>query len=157
MTKAALSTFAILMCSAPVFGFQKPMVSDANALKGVWTPVKWELAGKSPAAVPNMTLTLTEGQYELVEGPSIDSGRITIRPNLKIKEMDIVGVKGPNAGRTIPAIYRFEKDMLTICYGLDGKRPKLFESPKKTLTLLVTYSQKPMARKPQLRMKFIKP
>ena len=43
----------------------------------------------------------------------------------KPRAMDIVGTKGPNQGKTIPAIYEFTDTTLRVCYDLSGKaRPK---------------------------------
>lgn len=107
--------------------------------------MKWEFGGSAtpPPKMSSMRLTLRDGRYEFVEGPSHDLGRLALKPSQRPKEMDIVGVKGPNAGRTIPAIYRLQGDRLTICYGLDGHRPKAFVSPKKSIVLLVVFLRKP--------------
>jgi uncharacterized protein (TIGR03067 family) len=117
--------------------------NDAKLLEGDWAPTKWTLAGSTtpPPDMAKMKLILKDGQYVFVEGPSVDSGSFTLKADKEPKEMDIVGVKGPNAGRTIPSIYRIKKDQLTICYGLDGHRPSSFDSPKKSMILLIVFSR----------------
>ena len=54
--------------------------------------------------------------------------------------MDIHGQEGPNAGRTIQAIYQLAGDQLTVCYQLGaGERPAEFKSPAGSQVLLVHY------------------
>ncbi len=126
-----------------------PFSDDAKLLQGVWSPAKWQFGGSAtpPPTMSDMKLTLKDAQYEFLEGKSLDAGRFAIKPGQTPKEMDIVGVKGPNAGRTIPTIYRIQGDQLTICYGLDGHRPTSFVSPKKSMTLLVVFSRKPSVKR----------
>ncbi len=88
-----------------------------------------------------MKLMVRKDQFEFVEGASHDFGHLVLRADKKPREMDIVGVKGPNAGKTIPSIYEFRGQDLVICYGLDGHRPKAFESPAKALVLLAVFSR----------------
>ncbi|MCX6934148.1 MAG: TIGR03067 domain-containing protein, partial [Verrucomicrobia bacterium] len=52
------------------------------------------------------------------------------------------GTEGPNAGRSIPAIYQVRGDLLRICYGLDGTAPTAFVSPPGSQLYLVTYRRK---------------
>ena len=57
--------------------------------------------------------------------------------------MIIVGIDGPNKGRTFPAIYELTEDTLRICYDLSGaKRPTDFKAPAGTKLYLVTYLRK---------------
>jgi len=54
--------------------------------------------------------------------------------------MDIRGREGPNAGRTIQAIYELAGEQLTVCYQLgSGERPSEFKSAKGSQVLLVRY------------------
>ncbi len=53
------------------------------------------------------------------------------------------GVKVPNAGKTLPAIYELDADTLRICYDLSGQaRPKEFKTTEGTKLYLVTYKRK---------------
>ena len=63
------------------------------------------------------------------------------------KQMDIAGIKGPNAGRTIIAIYRFKNHQLTVCHGLKGNRPTAFHSAKGSVILLVEFEKSPKSKK----------
>jgi hypothetical protein len=54
----------------------------------------------------------------------------------KLKSMDVIGVKGPNAGMTFPAIYELAADTLRVCYDLSGKkRPTEFKTSAGTKLL----------------------
>ncbi len=56
--------------------------------------------------------------------------------------MDIVGRDGPNAGRTMHAIYELNGDHLTVCYDLDGAaRPTNMQPQDDQLLLSITYAR----------------
>ena len=118
---------------------------DQKALQGDWIPVKAELAGKPmPAAVLKaISLKLVKNEYEVLVAGKPDKGTWTIDPTAKPKGMKITGVKGPNAGKTFPAIYELAGDTLRICYDLSGKkRPTEFKTKADTKLYLVTYQRK---------------
>lgn len=54
----------------------------------------------------------------------------------------LTGTEGPNAGRTIPAIFQLVGDRLRICYGLDGTPPTAFAAPAGQPRYLATYKRK---------------
>jgi uncharacterized protein (TIGR03067 family) len=120
---------------------------DAKALEGIWIPVKAELGGQPMAAavLKTITLRLNKGDYEVtVTGEAEpDKGTWTVDAGAKPKGMKVTGLKGPNAGKTFPAIYELKTDTLRICYDLSGaKRPTEFKSDAGTQLFLVTYSRK---------------
>ena len=88
---------------------------NAGTLNGTWIPVKQEMGGKEfpKAAFENYKLVISE---DTLYNYGNDMG------SLKYDEgkMDIYGHKGPNKGKHITAIYKFEDDQLTICYNLAG-------------------------------------
>jgi hypothetical protein len=49
---------------------------------------------------------------------------------------------GPNAGRTIPCLYKFNGSVLSICYGLGGIRPDRFKTAKEQQRYLANYQRK---------------
>lgn len=53
----------------------------------------------------------------------------------------LTGTEGPNAGRTIPAIFQLVGDRLRICYGLDGTPPTAFTAPAGQPRYLATYKR----------------
>ena len=49
---------------------------------------------------------------------------------------------GPNAGRTIPCLYKFSGDILSVCYGLSGTRPDKFKTAQDQQRYLANYQRK---------------
>jgi uncharacterized protein (TIGR03067 family) len=120
---------------------------DAKKLQGSWKPVTAELGGKPfpKEVLQTMKLVLADGKYTVTVGQQTDEGTVKLGPAQKPRAMDIVGTKGPNRGKTIPAIYELKGTTLRICYNLGGKaRPKEFKTKAGTRLFLVEYKrQKP--------------
>jgi uncharacterized protein (TIGR03067 family) len=56
--------------------------------------------------------------------------------------LDIVGREGPNAGRSMLAIFELQGDRLTVCYDLNGtERPSNMEACADQLLLSITYER----------------
>jgi uncharacterized protein (TIGR03067 family) len=118
---------------------------DWQTLQGEWIPVKAELAGQPlpDAVLKTISLKLTKNEYEVLVAGKPDKGTWTIDATAKPKGMKIVGVKGPNAGKTFPAIYELAADTLRVCYDLSSAaRPKEFKTKAGTKLYLVTYKRK---------------
>jgi len=120
---------------------------DSQALQGTWIPVKGELGGQpmADAVLKTITLKLNPSDYEVTvtSGPEPDTGTWTLDATANPKGMRITGVKGPNAGKTFPAIYELKTNTLCICYDLSGaKRPAEFKTSAGTQQFLVTYQRK---------------
>lgn len=64
---------------------------------------------------------------------------IAINPDKKPAEMDLELEDGPDKGQTRCAIYKLEKDILTIC--LNGVRPTEFKSTADNGALLSVYKR----------------
>jgi uncharacterized protein (TIGR03067 family) len=114
------------------------MRSGGPALAGNWKPVSAELAGKDfPVAnFAGATLQLTDSTHEFAG----DKGTYVVLSTKSPAKMDIRGQSGPNAGRTIPAIFELSDEQLTIGYQLgSGERPIEFESPPGSQILIVEY------------------
>lgn len=112
---------------------------------GRWFPVSAQLGGQAwpDAMLESMSLALTESTYEVMVGATADRGTYTIDPASKPAAMTIAGTDGPNAGKTIPAIYEVHGDALTVCYNLMGPaRPSAFESLSGTMMFLVRYERR---------------
>ena len=58
--------------------------------------------------------------------------------------MTIKGVKGPNAGKTILAIFEHKhQDAMRVCYDISGKAfPKVFRVKAKSMHYLAGYRRK---------------
>ncbi len=118
---------------------------DQKTLQGDWLPTKAELAAKpmSDEILKTISLKLIKNNYEVLVAGSPDKGTWSIDPKAKPKAMTVKGVKGPNAGKTFPAIYELVGDTLRICYDLSGNaRPKEFKTTAGTKLYLVTYKRK---------------
>ena len=110
-------------------------------LDGVWEISKAILDGRTlpPEAVKPLILTIGNSQYQV---GVVDKGNLLFGGS---GEVDVVGVEGPNAGKTIKAIYAIKPDLseATICYNLSGgERPTIFLSEKGSGYFLVTYIKK---------------
>ncbi len=118
---------------------------DAKSIQGAWIPNKAELGGKPvPDAVLKMIkLKLDNGKYEASVAGESDVGTYTLDVGSKPKGMTVNGTEGPNKGKSYPAIYELDGDMLRICYDLSGaKRPTDFKSSAGTKLYVVTYKRK---------------
>jgi uncharacterized protein (TIGR03067 family) len=120
---------------------------DAKKMQGTWKPVTAELGGKPfpDEALKAMKLVLADGKYTVTTAEQPDEGTVKLDPSQSPRAMDVVGTKGPNQGKTIPAIYELSDTTLRICYNLSGKaRPKEFKTRPATRLFLVEYKrQKP--------------
>jgi uncharacterized protein (TIGR03067 family) len=117
---------------------------DSEKLQGTWKPVTAELAGKPfpEQVIKTMKLVLNNGKYTVTVGAQTDEGTVKLDPIRKPRAMDIVGTKGANQGKTIPAIYELTDSTLRICYDLSGKeRPKQFNTKPNTQLFLVEYKR----------------
>ena len=119
-----------------------PRPAAVPTLAGEWEPIVAELGGKDfpIAGFQGVVLRLTADTYEF----GTDRGSYALPPGDPPARMDVRGVDGPNAGRTIPALYEFAGDKLTIAYQLgSGDRPAAFQSPSGSRVLLVRYRRIP--------------
>ena len=113
-------------------------------MKGTWVPTAAELDGeKLPKAVyETIKLVVKEEKYTVTVGELVDEGTVTLDLESDPTGMDIKGTKGPNEGKTIPAIYELKDDTLKVCYNLVGKeRPKEFKTTAGSKYYLVTYKR----------------
>lgn len=117
---------------------------ESKKLEGTWLPTSAELAGDPfPADILKvMKLVIKDGKYTVTVGKQEDTGTIKVDPSAKIKSIDVVGMEGPNKGKTFLAIYELNGDTMKVCYDLSGtNRPTEFKTEKKTKLFLVTYKR----------------
>ena len=108
-------------------------------LNGSWIPVKQEMGGASlPAqAFENQLLIINDSTYTYT-AESVDKGSLTYANN----KMDIYPKEGVNAGKHFTAIYKYENELLTICYNLQGDNyPQTFETKSKQFLFLSVYKK----------------
>ena len=111
-------------------------------LEGRWQPVYAELDGKEAPKLmlDKMEIELTGGEYAVrFGGMTADQGTYKIEAE---GHLTLAGIIGPNAGRTIPGIFKFAGNTLSICYGLGGIRPKKFTTQGGEQLYLVNYTRK---------------
>lgn len=112
-----------------------------QSLEGLWQPVYAEFEGaEAPKMMlDKMELELTNGEYAVrFGGTTADQGTYTVDE----KGLTLHGMIGPNAGRSIPSLYKFSGEMLSICYGLSGTRPAKYSTAADTQLYLVNYQRK---------------
>ena len=112
-----------------------------RSIEGIWQPVYAELDGEEAPrmALEKMEVELSSGKYTVRFG-----GEIYDHGTYEVDEVSITlrGVTGPNAGRTIPSIFKFAGTALSICYGLSGERPAKFATGSGQQLYLVNYQRK---------------
>ena len=114
--------------------------TEAQLIQGEWAFRSAELAGKPVplSAFQGSRLKLRDGKYEFQN----DRGEYVLKLNGSPKELDVLGKEGPNAGKTIPAIFVLDADSLVVCYDMEGKaRPKAFESRPGSKMFLARYQR----------------
>ena len=85
---------------------------------------------------------LKDEKYTATVGEQTDEGTVTLDLDSDPLGMEIKGTKGPNEGKTIPAIYELKDDVLKVCYNLEGKkRPTEFKTKAGSKFYLVTYKR----------------
>ena len=114
-------------------------------LDGIWLPVAMEFAGQPfpEEARQGIVLEIAGEAYTVTVGKEVDKGTVKVDAAATPAAIDIVGVVGPNKGKTILGIVEVEKDTLRVCYDFSGKdRPTEFKTAEGTQHFLVTYERK---------------
>ena len=122
-----------------------PSPHHPAALDGVWSLVKSELGGEAAPQFLSLKIELEVhgGEYTVsFAGIVADRGTCALGANEEHHTVILQGLVGPNAGRTIPSIYRLADDELHVCYGLDGSEPAAFATAPGTQLFLATYRRK---------------
>jgi uncharacterized protein (TIGR03067 family) len=115
-------------------------------LDGYWVPVGAWVAGEvvpiAELRVARFVLQRGAWRIEDQQRQVVDRGEYRVDAGTDPKGLDIVAREGPNAGRTMLAIFELHGDLLTICYDLDGaERPQGTEPRDDQLLLMITYAR----------------
>jgi len=115
-------------------------------LEGAWVPVAASISGKEllVAELRVKYLVLDGHDYSIVDRSNqiVDSGEYLVNDSATPRTIDIVGRDGPNAGRSMLAIFELKDDQLTVCYDLDGpRRPESMQVNEDQLLLSITYER----------------
>jgi uncharacterized protein (TIGR03067 family) len=107
--------------------------------------LKAELAGEPlpEFAASKIEVELGEGTYVVrLDGVIGDRGTYALAGEHTPRKMTLIGVEGPNSGRTIPCIYQLVGNRLRVCYGFGGTLPLEFSTTKDSPYYLATYQRK---------------
>ncbi|MGB8327543.1 MAG: TIGR03067 domain-containing protein [Steroidobacteraceae bacterium] len=116
------------------------------ALDGTWVPVAARISGQ-PLILRELRvarLVLDRGAYAIHDHAHrvVDRGDFRVDEAQRPQAMDIVGIEGPFAGRTMLAIYELRADQLTVCYDLEApQRPVAMAWREDQLLLAITYAR----------------
>jgi uncharacterized protein (TIGR03067 family) len=115
-------------------------------LEGTWVPVAAEVSGQEllVSELRVSRLVLQAGGYQIIDKADevVDRGNYRVDDSVVPLAMDIVGVSGPYAGRTMHAIYELLNDRLKVCYDLEtARRPEDMEAEGEELLLSITYAR----------------
>lgn len=116
-------------------------------LEGAWLPVAAYIAGDVlPVTELRIArLLIKSAAYQILDHQQriVDRGEIRLDTAANPTAMDIVGLEGPHAGRTLLAIYEISNDLLSICYDMEGgaDRPRAMQPEEDQVLLLITYAR----------------
>ena len=133
ITLTCLLTFCVSCATT------KKSAMRSNILNGSWTPVKQEIGGNQLQAIvfQKQKLIVLDTNY-LFTAESVDKGTLQYQNG----QMNIYGKEGINNGKHYTAIYKLERDQLTICYNLAGDSyPAAFETKSKPTLFLSVFTK----------------
>lgn len=110
---------------------------NSKELDGLWQPIKEQVAGSdlNSAGFEKDRLSTNDTVYSYTNQ---DKGAVYYKDG----KMDIYGREGINAGKHFMAIYKLDKDQLTVCYNLAGDGyPTAFESASKPTLFLAVFQR----------------
>jgi uncharacterized protein (TIGR03067 family) len=115
-------------------------------IEGAWVPVAASVSGKELiiAELRVKYLVLDGHDYSIIDRSNqiVDCGEYLVNDSATPAHIDIVGRDGPNAGRSMLAIFELKDGQLTVCYDLDGKdRPDNMQAQEDQLLLSITYER----------------
>lgn len=104
---------------------------DQDKFQGAWQRVSIIDGGKPVDGAEKESVVFSGGGYTLKDGDTVKStGTFKLDETKEPKEFDVMPGAGPNKGKTLKGIYKFEGDKLIYCIaGADLDRPKEFASP----------------------------
>lgn len=116
------------------------------SLEGTWAPVAASVSGKelTVAELRVKYLILDGHDYNIVDRSNqvVDRGEYLVNDSARPWTIDIVGRDGPNAGRSMLAIFELTGDRLTVCYNLEGgTRPGESQADSGQMLLSITYER----------------
>jgi uncharacterized protein (TIGR03067 family) len=110
-----------------------------NKLNGTWKPIAQEMGGTPfpQEVLDKQQLIISDSNYTVI-AESVDKGVVKVNGD----KLDVYGKEGVNAGKHFTALYKFEKDQLTVCYNLAGdKYPESFDTKDKPMYFLSVFKK----------------
>ncbi len=145
----ATSLFVVALAAGARYDDDEKVKKVLGEMTGTWIPSAAELDGEGlPKRVfETIKLVIKDEKYTVTVGEQVDEGTVTLDLESDPTGMEIKGTKGPNDGKTIPAIYELKDDTLKVCYNLEGKkRPKEFKTTAGSKHYMVTYKREKPAK-----------
>lgn len=104
---------------------------DQSKFQGGWQRVSIMDDGKKVEGAEKGSVVFSGSEYTLKDGDTVKSkGTFKLDETKNPKEFDVMPGAGPNKGKTLKGIYKFEAGQLIYCIaGPDLDRPKEFASP----------------------------
>ena len=96
------------------------------------------------AALRVRYLLLEAGTYRIIDCSNqvVDGGRYHVNTVVSPPTMDIIGERGPSAGRSMLAVYELDGDRLVVSYDLEGaQRPADLEPAPDRPLLRISYER----------------
>jgi uncharacterized protein (TIGR03067 family) len=125
--------------------------STAETLTGTWVPVAADVSGRQ-LMVQELRVArfiIERNSYQIVDHSDqvVDSGELRLDQAANPCALDIVGSRGPHAGKRMLAIIALEGDRLRVCYDLEcDERPASMQPQLDQLLLSITYVRETAAR-----------
>jgi uncharacterized protein (TIGR03067 family) len=114
---------------------------ELDKFQGKWTPVSVTVDGKTQEEdeiKDRFMVVKGEKATAMYKDKERGTASLKLDPGKSPAHIDSTYQDGPAKGTTLKGIYKFERDMLTICYGGLGKdRPTEFASKPGSGTILV--------------------
>jgi uncharacterized protein (TIGR03067 family) len=133
--RTGLVCLAALMLAAPVFGRDDESAKELKKLEGVWIMVSGEKEGeKLPDEMVKKNKIVWKGKKVEVTSPhqsdELIKATIKVDASKTPHEMEWVRDNGPDAGKTMYAIYEWiDGDHYRVCFAKAGKeKPKEFST-----------------------------
>lgn len=125
---------------APLRADEATAKKDLEQMQGTWKVVKFEREGKlvPEERIKDLRAVIEGDKFSFVDGKKrAETSTLTLDPSTKPASADLQTTGGQ--AKITRAIYKIEKDTMTICFMLDGKpeRPKDFAPNKLTSTIIL--------------------
>jgi uncharacterized protein (TIGR03067 family) len=115
-------------------------------LDGIWVPVAANVSGLQlkVAQLRVAQLVIESETYRIVDRSetTLDFGELHLDQQAVPCALDLIGIKGPYAGKRMRAIIELDGDRLCVCYDLEREqRPRTMQPLGDQLLLSITYAR----------------